>query len=155
MKRLIVLLLVIGVLSISSTQAQNAVKIKPVLKKPDTQQPQVTPKTQVTVGKETKKEKAVKGAKPTTGVVVSLNKLVMGDPSGLKKDEAQKLADQGSPIVLLVGKGKGAKIYFVYNSDGSFAGKNLAKLAENKTVGVVGKVQTINGLKIIRASHIE
>jgi hypothetical protein len=66
-----------------------------------------------------------------------------------------KEADEGKPIVFLVGEGKKAKIYFVFNEDGSFAGKKLAKYASNKYVGIIGKQKVVGGLNIIIAEMIE
>jgi hypothetical protein len=50
----------------------------------------------------------------------------------VNKDEAVKLAQQGSPVVLMVGTGKSAKVYFILNADGTFAGEKLAKLGNSK-----------------------
>ena len=58
-------------------------------------------------------------------------------------------------MVFCVEKGKSCKIYFVYNSDGTFAGKKLAKYANNKKVGIVGKAKTVSGINIIIADMIE
>lgn len=85
------------------------------------------------------------------GQVVSLNKLVNSQKGEVTVDEATKMAEKGQPIVLLVNK----KVHFVYNSDGSFAGMNLAKYAANKTVGIVGRKKTANGLNIIIADMIK
>jgi hypothetical protein len=89
--------------------------------------------------------------KPIQGQVVSLNDIVMGGKGKITKDEALKLAENGSPIVFKSGK----KIYFVYNDDGTFAGKRLAKYASNEKVGIVGKTKKVNGIDIIIASMID
>jgi len=93
--------------------------------------------------------------KPMKGQVASLNDLVMGGTGKIDKAKATELAEKGSPIVFITGKGKSAKVYFVYNADGTFAGKNLAKYANNITVGIIGKVKKINGLNILIAETIE
>jgi len=93
--------------------------------------------------------------KPMKGRVASLNDIMMGGDGKVDKAKAQELAEKGNPIVFVVGKGKSAKIYFVYNEDGTFGGKNLAKYANNTNVGVFGKTKTVNGIKIIIATMIE
>jgi hypothetical protein len=94
-------------------------------------------------------------AKPMKGQVASLNDLVLGGTGKVDKAKAMELAEKGSPIVFITGKGKTAKVYFVYNEDGSFAGKNLAKFAANEFIGIVGKVKKVNGLNILIAEKIE
>jgi len=100
-------------------------------------------------------KKAVKGKKPIKGRIVSLTGLFMGGDGKVSKDQAVTLADKGDPIVFVVGEKKKAKIYFVYNTDGSFGGKNLSKYANNKFVGIVGKTSTKNGINFIIAEMIE
>lgn len=94
---------------------------------------------------------AQKAQKPIKGTVVSLNDIVMGGKGIVSKDEAKKLAENGNAIVFKSGK----KIYFVYNEDGTFAGKKLANYAESTSVGIVGKTKTVNGINIIIMSMID
>jgi hypothetical protein len=101
------------------------------------------------------KKAPAKAAKPIQGKVVSLNEVVTGSFTAWKKADAEAAANQGTPFVLMVGEGAKAKIYFVYNEDGSFASKKLAKYSFNKKIGVVGKTKTVNGLQIIIAETIE
>ncbi|MGC9078650.1 MAG: hypothetical protein ACP5I9_07855 [Candidatus Kapaibacteriota bacterium] len=96
-----------------------------------------------------------KSSKPLKGKVISLAKFILDGKGAVDKVEATKEADEGKPIVFLVGEGKKAKIYFVFNEDGSFASKKLAKYADNKFVGIVGKTKVVNGLNIIIAEMIE
>ena len=107
-----------------------------------------------TAKKKADTKKAV-AAKPIKGFVASLNDLMMGGTGKVNKDQAQTLAGNGQPVVLAVGEGKKVKIYFVYNSDGTFGGKNLAKYGNNTTVGVFGKTKTVNGINLIIADMIE
>lgn len=93
--------------------------------------------------------------KPIKGKVVSLNDIVGGGSGKVNKDQAKELAEKGNPIVFMVGEGKSAKIYFVYNEDGTFAGKKLAKYADNEFVGIIGKTKKVKGLNIIIAEMIE
>jgi len=96
-----------------------------------------------------------KAPKPMKGQVASLNDLIMGGTGKVDKDKATELAEKGNPIVFKTGKGKSAKVYFVYNEDGTFAGKKLAKYANNENVGIIGKVKKVNGLNILIAESIE
>lgn len=89
--------------------------------------------------------------KPIKGTVVSLNDLVLSGTGKVTKEQAQTLADNGNPIVFKVGK----KIYFVYNEDGTFAGKRLAKYANNEFVGIVGKTKKVKGIDIIIMNTID
>ena len=94
---------------------------------------------------------AKKSSKPIKGQVVSFNDLVLGGKGTITKDQAKELAEKGNPIVFKSGK----TIYFVYNEDGSFAGKKLANYANNATVGIIGKTKKVNGINIIIANIIE
>jgi len=113
----------------------------------DTQSKQRTPNT-VQISKPKSKAKMYKGT------VASLSGVYMGDFS-LTKDEAVRLADNGSPIVFVQGKGKKAKIYFLIDHDGAFLGKKLANYANNKTVAVKGWLKTVSGVRYIIVEFIE
>ncbi len=89
--------------------------------------------------------------KTIKGQVISLNDLVLNGNGRVTKEQAQELANNGNPIVFLSNR----TVYFVYNEDGSFAGKRLANFANNKTVGIVGITRKVNGLNIIIANMIE
>ncbi|MFH1050166.1 MAG: hypothetical protein V1779_04450 [bacterium] len=102
-----------------------------------------------TVNTEAAPPKAIKG------YVASLDDIVLGGTGKVDKAKATELAEKGSPIVFVTGKGKSAKIYFVYHEDGSFAAKKLAKYASNTNVGIIGKAKKINGLNILIAESIE
>lgn len=92
---------------------------------------------------------------PIKGQVVSFNDIAGGGTGEVNKEQAKKLADEGNPIVFKVGSGSTAKIYFVFNQDGTFGSKNLAKYANNKFVGIVGKTKRVKGINIIIAEMIE
>ncbi|PKL84509.1 MAG: hypothetical protein CVV22_12645 [Ignavibacteriae bacterium HGW-Ignavibacteriae-1] len=85
------------------------------------------------------------------GEVISLDSYIMGGTGKVAKDKAKTLADAGHAIVFKSGN----KIYFVYNEDGSFAGKRLANFATAELVGIVGKTKTVHGLNIIVVSMID
>lgn len=130
-------------------QEQQKSETKPTEeKKLDTKQTS-TQQTQATQTKSKTKVKPIKGS------VISLANLINTGNGQVKKEEAIKLAEQGSPIVFITGTGNKGKIYFVFNEDGSFAGRKLANFANNKFVGIIGKTKVVNGLNIIIASAIE
>jgi hypothetical protein len=89
--------------------------------------------------------------KPIQGQVVSLNDIVMGGKGKVTKEQALKLVETGNPVVFKSGK----KIYFVFNEDGSFAGKKLANFANSEKVGIMGKAKKVNGVDIIIMSMID
>lgn len=100
-------------------------------------------------------QSSVKGKKPIKGRVASLTGLFMGGDGKVSKDQAIAQSEKGDPIVFVVGDGKKAKIYFVYNTDGTYGGKNIAKYANNKFVGIIGKTSVKNGINFIIAEMIE
>lgn len=152
MRKLIVLGIAIGILFSSVGLLAQEAKKKTI-----------TPKTRTETleKKEEQKSKVEstdtkkKSGKPIKGRIISLSKFILDKQGIVGKDEAIKEAEEGKPIVFLVGEGKKAKIYFVFNEDGSFAGKKLAKFAANKFVGIIGKTQIVNGINIIIAEMIE
>jgi len=152
MKKIIVMLAILGLVLSSNAFSQEAKKKS--LGNPPQQVKKEEPKKEMPKAETANKAKG-KAAKPIKGKVVSFTNVIMGKSTNLTKDEAMKMAEKGDPIVLMVGEGKKGKIYFVYNSDGTFGGKNLAKYAANKSVGVVGKTKTVNGLNYIIAEMIE
>ncbi len=85
------------------------------------------------------------------GKVAGLYSFAQGKTEKLTVDEAKKMVELGSPVVLVANK----KVYFVYNSDGSFSGKKLAALAGKEKITVTGKSQSKNGINIIYADNIE
>lgn len=94
--------------------------------------------------------------KPIKGRVASFTDIViMGGDGTVDKAKATEMAEKGQPIVFVVGTGKSAKIYFVFNEDGTYGGKNLAKYANNKFIGIIGKTKKVNGINIIIATQIE
>lgn len=84
------------------------------------------------------------------GDVACLNQLVVKGSSELTAEEAASKAEKGQPIGIITG----GKFYFVFNTDGSYAGKILAKFA-GKKVGIVGKKRTSNGMSFIMADLIK
>lgn len=92
-----------------------------------------------------------KAVKPVKGTIVSISNLAMGGTGKVTKDQAEKLVSNGEPFALKVG----AKIYFVLNSDGTYAGKKIVKFAHNKFVGIIGKTKTAGGLNVIIMDDIQ
>lgn len=131
------------------SETQQTEQAKPAEKKTIQISPSTTSEKQKTAAKTSAKTKPIKGT------VISFSDFVIGGKGAVTKDEAIQLAEKGSPLVFLTGTGKNQKIYFVFNEDGSFAGKNLAKYASNKAVGIIGKTKTVKGMNIIIAQMIE
>lgn len=89
---------------------------------------------------------------PLEGTIVSLNALVMGGNGKVNKAEAQDLASKGNLILFRATNGT---LYFVYNEDGSFAGKRLANFANNDKVGILGKGKVVDGVNTFVMTMIE
>lgn len=152
MKKLSVLGIILGLLLSTATLLAQEAKKKTIAPKA---------KIETTEKKEEQKSRTEtttpkkKSGKPIKGRVISLSKFILDKKGTVGKDEAIKEAEDGKPIVFLVGEGAKAKIYFVFNEDGSFAGKKLAKFASNKFVGIVGTTKVVNGVNIIVVEMIE
>lgn len=154
MKRLVLsivaLFVVFGLVFVYAQEEAGKKKVAPKAKETKVEQKETT---KADVKQSVSQQK--KSGKPLKGKVISLSKFVLDGKGTVNKEEATKEADEGKPIVFLVGEGKKAKIYFVFNEDGSFAGKKLARYADNKFVGIIGKTKVVNGLNIIIAEMIE
>lgn len=90
--------------------------------------------------------------KPLQGTVVSFNDLVTGGTGKVNKATAQDLVSKGNLIVLQATDGN---LYFVYNEDGTFAGKRLAGYANNEKVGLLGKSKVVDGIHVFIMNLIE
>ncbi len=95
-----------------------------------------------------------KKAPITEGVAMPIACVVTGSWNDTP-DACKKMVDNGMPVVLVKGKGKAAKMYFVMNSDGSYATKQLKDKIGNKSVKVTGKVESKNGVMVIYADKID
>jgi len=90
--------------------------------------------------------------KPMKGQIVSLDDIIKGKKDlQLTKESAEKLLENGSPLVFLHNR----KIYFVQGTDGNFAFRRLANFAHHKNVGIVGKIKTVSGINYIIMEHID
>ncbi|MFN3306010.1 MAG: hypothetical protein ACK42Z_02350 [Candidatus Kapaibacteriota bacterium] len=152
-KYLLLFVSVFVVFALTNAFAQDEAGKKKIAPKERTTQVEQKTTTKADVKQSTQSK--AKSGKPLKGKVISLAKFILDGKGNVSKDEAIKEAEDGKPIVFLVGEGKKAKIYFVFNEDGSFASKKLAKFADNKFVGIVGKSKVVNGLNIIIAEMIE
>lgn len=92
-------------------------------------------------------------AKEFKGKVVSINKIVVGQDASIDKAKATTLFEKSQPLGLMVGTGKKAKLYVVFNSDGTYAGKKMAELADGE-ITIKGKTKTMQGLQVIIADGI-
>lgn len=86
------------------------------------------------------------------GHVCELAKEMQGRDGKLTKDKAMKVFAKAQPLVLKTEKGK---IYFVFNTDGSYAGKKLAAYAGPSLLGINGKLKKVNGMSIIIAEKMD
>ncbi len=91
-------------------------------------------------------------SKPFQGYIASLDALVTGSDGRVNKAKAQELHAKGNLIVLM---GSDNQVYFVYNEDGTFAGKRLAGYANNQKVGLLGKAKVIDGINVFIMNLIE
>ena len=150
MKRLVLITCLALAFMFSNMSAQEAKKTKmAVPAKPAVEQKKDAPKAAAT--KENKKDK--KAGKAIKGTLASICDIRDGKDVKLSTDEAGKLIEKGTPLVLKVGTGKKATIYFILNSDGTYAAKNMSKYA-GKTISVTGKTMKSNGMNFIVASQI-
>ncbi|MCX6146857.1 MAG: hypothetical protein NTW25_06345 [Candidatus Kapabacteria bacterium] len=85
------------------------------------------------------------------GQVADLYSFSQGKSEKLTVESAKKMLELGAPIVFVANK----KVYFVYNSDGSYSGKKLSALAGKDKVTVTGKSVSKNGVNVIYADNIE
>lgn len=90
--------------------------------------------------------------KPLQGTVLNFNDLMIGGSGKVNKEKALDLVSKGNMIVL---KAVDGRLFFVYNEDGSFAGKRLAGFANNDKVGLIGKAKVVDGLNIFIMNLIE
>lgn len=110
-------------------------------------------KQKTEVKSDTKKEETKSDSKKLPknalkGTVVSLKSLAMSGDGSVTAADAEQLVNNGSPLAFMQGFGSKGIIYIVFNMDGSFAGKKLAKYA-GKKIYITGKKKTVNGVKFI------
>jgi len=84
--------------------------------------------------------------------IVLLDDVATGNFRKLTKPMAQDMVEKGK---ILVVKAENGSIFFVYNQDGTFGSKNLARYAANNYIGIIGKAKYQNDLNIIIAEIIE
>ncbi len=84
--------------------------------------------------------------------IVLLDDVATGNFRKITKPQATEFVGKGK---ILVVKAENGAIFFVYNQDGTFGSKNLARYAANNFIGIIGKHKVQNGLNIIIAEIIE
>lgn len=100
-------------------------------------------------------QKAAKAPKPViSGKVASLSNILTEQDVALDVKTAEGLVDKGQSLVIVSGKGKKAKVYFIMNADGSMANKRIAKMAD-KELNIFGRLSVRNGLNVIIADKFE
>lgn len=111
---------------------------------------QTTKQTTTTSAVKAAAEDSKPSAEVIKGQIVSLKGLVLGTDGKVSKDEALTLAAKGDPIVFLYN----GKVYFPFHENGSFAYEKAAQYANRANVGIVGKMQTKNGVNSIIVTRI-
>ncbi len=96
-------------------------------------------------------KKVMKGKGEWTGSVVSLTDFVTGNASDLTKDQAVDAVKANKMIAFLVD----GTPYLVFNTDGSYASKALAKALADGSVTIKGKINSVGGMNSIIADIIE
>ncbi len=143
---------------IEEIQKEEAQEVPPAPEVDETTIEPEAPKAEEAAEVKPKAEKAKPAAKdpkaPMMGRVVSLNKILASADGAVTKAEAKQLLKRKQLVVFQEGSSASGKIYFVYNADGSFAGKKLAKNADNKMIGIIGNIKKIKGVSIIIADKI-
>jgi outer membrane biosynthesis protein TonB len=101
-------------------------------------------------GEEKKEAPATSAKGEMEGYVISMNDLITSNPKQLTAAQATALVDKGQLVLFYSGNTP----YFVYHADGSFAGKRLAKMADDSSIKIKGNVRTKSGLKILIADNL-
>jgi uncharacterized protein YoxC len=96
-------------------------------------------------------KKVMKGKGEWTGSVVFLTDFVTGKASDLTKDQAVDAVKANKMIAFLVD----GTPYLVFNTDGSYASKALAKALADGSVTIKGKINSVGGMNSIIADIIE
>lgn len=96
-------------------------------------------------------KKVMKGKGEWTGSVISLTDFVTGNASNLTKEQAIDAVKANKMVAFLVD----GTPYLVFNTDGSYASKALAKALADGSVTIKGKINTVGGMNSIIADVIE
>lgn len=84
-------------------------------------------------------------ASSMTGKVVVISEMVKSNDGTVDKETAIKYFKGNQPMGFLTG----GKLYFVVNSSGMYAGKELARVANGGEVTITGDAKSANGLNYI------
>lgn len=84
-------------------------------------------------------------ASSMTGKVVAITQMVKSQDGAVDKEKAIGYYKGNQPLGFLTG----GKLYFVVNSSGMYAGKELAKIANGGDVTIEGDIKSANGLNYI------
>lgn len=88
---------------------------------------------------------------PMMAYVVALNEVAAGKDGKVSKSDAQSLLTKNQ--LLAVKSEDNGNVYLVYHSNGNYAGKDLANMADVK-IGILGKVMKVKGVNVIMADKI-
>jgi hypothetical protein len=102
--------------------------------------------------KENKTEKqTVKTKNEWTGYVVNVG---MASTSNVKKLSKAEAAEQMKNNQI-IGFFSDGKVYLVYNTDGTYASRDLAKNADSDSFTIMGDMSNINGMNVIIAKSFK
>jgi ElaB/YqjD/DUF883 family membrane-anchored ribosome-binding protein len=85
-----------------------------------------------------------------TGKVVKLTDAITGNYESLNAGRVKELVMAGQYVGFL----SDGQFYMVYNAAGNYDWKNLARVADQESVTIQGKVKKVGGMSVIMATDI-
>ena len=85
-----------------------------------------------------------------TGKVVKLADVVSGNYESLNAARVKELVMAGQYVGFL----SNGTFYMVFNAGGNYDWKSLARVADQESVTIEGKVKTVNGISTIMATNV-
>lgn len=85
-----------------------------------------------------------------TGKVVKLADVVSGNYESLNAGRVKELVMAGQYVGFL----SNGTFYLVFNAGGNYDWKSLARVADQESVTIEGKVKTVNGISTIMATNV-
>lgn len=134
--------------------AEETVEATPEVVDTTAQEPKKVEEVKEEVKKEEPKKAPASGdysTQPMNAFVVALNDVAAGKDGKVSKSEAQSLLTRNQ--LLAVKNEDNGNVYLVYHSNGTYAGKDLANMADVK-IGILGKAKKVKGVNVIMADKI-
>lgn len=85
-----------------------------------------------------------------TGKVVKMSEVISGNYESLNAARVKELVMAGQYVGFL----SDGKFYLVFNAGGNYDWKSLAKVADQASVTIEGKVKMVNGISTIMATNV-